>query len=141
VKMDGKTIPSDGLKPDIAMAVHADDERAFWQNPYGAPAQGTDTAKVATNSFLPFVDRISEADLVLQKQHDGKTIGTSEFHARDMDLPGPGLIRRPSGDNAGDEDSAPSGGAGPQTPVLRDPVLARAVDLVKGLAVVRESRP
>jgi hypothetical protein len=58
-----------------------------------------------------------------------------------MDLPGPGSIRRPSGDNAGDEDSAPSGGAGPQKPVLRDPVLARAVDLVKGLAVVRESRP
>jgi hypothetical protein len=87
------------------------------------------------------VDRISEADLVLQKQHDGKTIGTSEFHTRDMDLPGPRLIRRPSGDNAGDENSAPSGGAGPQTPVLRDPVLARAVDLVKGLAVVRESRP
>jgi hypothetical protein len=29
----------------------------------------------------------------------------------------------------------------PQKPVLRDPVLARAVDLVKGLAVVREARP
>ena len=138
---NGPAIPSGGLQPDIAVTVSADDERAFWENPYAPPAQDASNARVATNNLLPFVDRISEADLVLQKQHDGKTIGTSEFHARDMDLPGPGLIRRPSGDNAGDEDSAPSGGAGPQTPVIRDPVLARAVDLVKGLAVVRESRP
>ena len=132
---------SGGLQPDIAVTVSADDERVFWKNPYASPAPDASNARVATNNLLPFVDRISEADLVLQKQHEGKTIGTSEFHTRGMDLPGPRLIRRPSGDNAGDEDSSPSGGAGPQTPVLRDPVLARAVDLVKGLAVVRESRP
>jgi hypothetical protein len=28
----------------------------------------------------------------------------------------------------------------PQTPVVSDPVLARALDLLKGLAVVRQSR-
>jgi hypothetical protein len=138
---NGPAIPSGGLQPDIAVTVSADDERAFWENPYAPPAQDASNARVATNSLLPFVDRISEADLVLQKQHDGKTIGTSEFHSRDTDLLRPSLIRRPGGDDAGDKDSAPSGGAGPQTPVLRDPVLARAVDLVKGLAVVRESRP
>jgi hypothetical protein len=138
---NGPAIPSGGLQPDIAVTVSADDERAFWENPYASPAQNNNSPGVATNNLLPFVDRISEADLVRQRQKDGKLIGATGFHTRDMDLPGPRLIRRPSGDNAGDEDSAPSGGAGPQTPVLRDPVLARAVDLVKGLAVVRESRP
>jgi hypothetical protein len=138
---NGLAIPSDGLQPDIAVTVSADDERAFWENPYASPAQNNNNPGVATNNSLPFVDRISEADLVLQKQHDGKTIGTTEFHTRDMDLPGPRLIRRPSGDNAGDEDAAPARAAEPQKPVLRDPVLARAVDLIKGLAVVHQSRP
>ena len=135
---NGPAIPSGGLQPDVAVTVSADDERAFWENPYASPVQNNSPG-VATNNLLPFVDRISEAELVLQKQHDGKTIGTSEFHTRDMDLPGPRLIRRPSGDNAGDEDSAPARAAEPQKPVIRDPVLARAVDLIKGLAVVHQS--
>ena len=137
----GPAVTASGIQPDIAVAVNADDERAFLENPYGTPAQNNISSKAASNSFLPFVDHTSEADLVLQKQHDGKTIGTSEFHSRDTDLPGPGLIRRPGGDDAGDEDSAPSRAAEPQKPVIRDPVLARAVDLIKSLAVVRKSRP
>jgi hypothetical protein len=138
---NGPAIPSGGLQPDIAVTVSADDERAFWKNPYASPAQNNNGPGVATNNLLPFVDHTSEADLVLQKQHDGKNIGTSEFNTRDMDLSWPRLIRRPSGDNVGDEDSAPARAAEPQKPVIRDPVLARAVDLIKGLAVIRESRP
>jgi C-terminal processing protease CtpA/Prc len=137
---NGPAIPSGGLQPDIAVTVSADDERAFWENPYTSLAQNNNSPGVATNNLLPFVDHTSEADLVLQKQHDGKTIGTSGFHTRDMDLPGPRLIRRPGGNNAGDEDSAPTRAAEPQKPVIRDPVLARAVDLIKGLAVVHQSR-
>jgi hypothetical protein len=137
----GSAVTASGIQPDIAVAVNADDERAFLENPYGTPAQGNNNSKAASNSFLPFVDHTSEADLVLQKQHDGKTIGTAEFHTRDTDLLGPTLIRRPGGDDAGDEDSAPSRAAEPQKPVIRDPVLARAVDLIKSLAVVRKSRP
>jgi hypothetical protein len=29
----------------------------------------------------------------------------------------------------------------PETPIVSDPVLARALDLLKGLAIVRQSRP
>jgi hypothetical protein len=141
VKSGNRTaVPSGGLQPDIAVAVNAADERVFWDNPYVAPAQNTGP-QVVTNNLLPFVDHTSEADLVLQKQHDGKTFGTPEFHARDMDLSEPEKIHRPGGDNAGDEDSASPQAAEPQKPVIRDPVLARAVDLIKGLAVVRQSRP
>ena len=74
VKVDGQAIPSEGLKPDIAVAVNADDERAFWQNPYGLPAADNISFKTATNSFLPFVDRVSEADLVREKEKGGKFI-------------------------------------------------------------------
>jgi hypothetical protein len=137
----GPTVTASGIQPDIAVAVNADDERAFLENPYGTPALNNTSSKPASNSFLPFVEHTSEADLVLQKQHDGKILGTSEFHARDTDSPGPGVIRRTGGDDAGDEDSAPARAAEPQKPVIRDPVLARAVDLIKSLAVVRKSRP
>ena len=136
VKVDGQAIPSDGLKPDIAVTVKADDERAFWQNPYGTPAPDNSNFKAATNSFLPFVDRISEADLVREKKKDGKLVNFP---------PPPGPARSPtrknSDDSNNDEDSVPSRAAEPQRPVLRDPVLARAVDLVKGLAVMHGSRP
>jgi hypothetical protein len=129
------------VQPDIAVTVTTGDERVFFDNPYQTTATGNTNSSPASTNFLPFVDHTSEADLVRQRQKDGKTIGTSEFHTRDMDLPGPRLIRSPSGDNAGDEDSAPARAAEPQKPAMRDPVLARAVDLIKGLAIVRESRP
>jgi hypothetical protein len=51
------------------------------------------------------------------------------------------LIREKNDGSDGNEDSAPAHATGPQKPVIRDPVLARAVDLIKGLAIVRESRP
>ena len=134
VKVDGQAMPSGGLKPDIAVAVNADQERAFWDNPYGTLAQNNQIAQSVSNRFLPYVDHTSEADLVRQKQNDGGSL-----RLRDMDSPRPVPNVRPANDRDGNEDSA-SPAAGTPRPVLRDPVLARGVDLVKGLAVVRESR-
>ena len=140
VKSDnGLAIPSGGLQPDISVTVSADDERAFFENPYGTPAQNTNAAQAATNNFLPFVDRISEADLVLQKQNDGKYNGT--LHMRNMDLPVTSPIRKQGNGGNTNENSAPARAAEPQKPVLRDPILARAVDLIKGLAVMHQLRP
>ena len=135
VKVDGQVMPSGGLKPDIAVAVKADDERAFWENPYGTRVQNSNAAQVVSNRFLPFIDHTSEADLVRQKQQDGKSLTVLPMGSRD------GPVRRINDESDSDEDAAPSPAAVPQKPVLRDPVLARAVDLVKGLAVVREARP
>jgi hypothetical protein len=136
---NGPAIPSGGLQPDIAVTVSADDERAFWENPYASPAPNNNSPGVATNNLLPFVDRISEADLVLQKQNEGKHTGA--LHMRDMDLSGAGSIYKPVNGGNTNENSAPARAAEPQKPVIRDPVLARAVDLIKGLAVVHQSRP
>lgn len=101
-----------GLKPDIAVTVNADDANAFFQNPYAALAQATTNSTATTNSFSPFIDHTSEADLVRAKIKDGEQ----------------------------DENILPVRSTEPPKPFIHDPVLARAVDLIKALAIVRPSQ-
>ena len=96
------------VQSDIAVAIGAEDERALLENPYSAPAQDDTNSPAATNNLLPFVDHTSEADLVRAKIKDGD-------------------------ENAGLPTARQ---AEPPKPFIRDPVLARAVDLIKGLAIV-----
>jgi hypothetical protein len=103
--------PTKNLQPDISVSVNAGAEKDFLENPFGILAQNETNSSATTNNFLPFVDHTSEADLVREKIKDGDE----------------------------DEDSAPRP-AEPQKPFIRDPVLVRAVDLIKALAVVRQSR-
>jgi hypothetical protein len=101
--------------PDIAVTVSLADERAYFENPFAALAK-TDAladAGVATNRLPVNVEHIREADLVHERR---------------------------SGGNAGDG-LAPERDPEPQKPALRDPALARAVDLLKGLAAVQTPRP
>ena len=93
---------------DIAVAIGAEDERALMENPYAAPAPDDTNSPAATNNLLPFVDHTSEADLVRAKIKDGDE----------------------------DESFPASRQTEPPKPFIRDPVLARAVDLIKGLAIV-----
>ena len=95
--------------PDIVVAVGPEDERTLMENPYAAPAPNDTNSPAATNNMLPFVDHMSEADLVRAKIKDGDGFE-------------PVPVQRASE---------------PPKPFIRDPVLARAVDLIKGLAVVR----
>ena len=100
------------IKPDIAVTVKTEDERKFLENPYAALSKGETNSSAATNDFSRFIDHTSEADLVRAKIKDGDE----------------------------DENTAPASRPGPAKPVIRDPVLARAVDLIEGLAVVRGQR-
>ncbi|HEY5232526.1 MAG TPA: hypothetical protein VIK35_03210 [Verrucomicrobiae bacterium] len=100
------------IKPDIAVTVKAADEKLFLENPFGTLAQEETNSSASTNSFPSFVDHTTEADLVREKIKDGDQ----------------------------DENSAPPRAAGPPKPFIRDPVLARALDLIKGLAIVRQPR-
>jgi hypothetical protein len=101
------------VSPDIAVMVSLDDERAYLKNPFATLGQSETPAATDTNNFLSFVDHTSEADLVRQKLKDGDDDGVT---------------------------APPPAGSEPQKPVIADPVLARALDLIKGLAVVHESR-
>lgn len=99
---DGQAMPSAGLKPDIAVTVSAEEERAFYTEPYRAFGR-----TVGTNS----PSRLNEAELVRRL-------------------------------NAGENlDAHPAVTASAvSTPQVRDPALARALDLLKGLAVVRAAK-
>jgi hypothetical protein len=101
------------VKPDISVEENPADEKKLFENPYAAPATNEVVALPGTNDFLSLVDHTSEADLVRAKIKDG-----DEF-----------------------ENPPPPHVAEPQKPVIRDPVLARAADLIKGLAIVREFHP
>jgi hypothetical protein len=98
------------LSPDIVVTVSAEDEKEFQDNPFFKTAASPFGSISATN-LLAFVDHTSEADLVRKRVKDG--------------------------DDAGDV-STPR--AEPPQPVIRDPALARAVDLLKALAVLHTAR-
>jgi hypothetical protein len=83
------------------------------KNPYATRAPNNSLSAIVTNNLLSFVDHTSEADLVRQKVKDG-----------DHPMASP----------------LPPASKEPQKPVIEDPVLARALDLIKGLAIVHESR-
>ncbi len=102
-----------GLEPDITVAVNPGDEKQFIENPYAVVSTNETLVAAATNDLLPFVDHLSEADLVRQKVKDGED----------------------------DEDAEPAARPTPPKPVIHDPVLARAVDLLKGLAIVHLQHP
>lgn len=106
----GSTNPPGLVLPDISVAVPRSEEKAFQQNPYAQAPGADDVALTASNTFLPFVDHTSEADLVRQKIKDGE-----EFEAA---APVP---------------------AKPQPRVIHDPELARAVDLLKAITVFRSA--
>lgn len=118
---DGTPLSGEGVKPDIEVVVNADDERAYMQDAYARTARtnllagtGSPTGGSLEGTNRPTRrPRTTEADLVRARRN-----GTSL-----------------------DEDSQFVRDAEPAKPIIRDPALARAVDLLKGLAVVRQSRP
>lgn len=103
----GSTNPPGAVVPDIAVATSVEEEKLFQENPFFKTGTNVSRPLFGTNNFLAFVDHTSEADLVRKRIKDG------------------------------DEDGAPATPrAEPQQPVVRDPALARAVDLLKALALL-----
>jgi hypothetical protein len=107
----GNTNSTENLLPDIVVAVGADDEKRFQDNPFYKAVTAPPGNLSTTNDLLAFVDHTSEADLVRKRIKDGDDDG---------------------------EISTPR--AEPPQPVISDPALARAVDLLKALAVLRPAR-
>ena len=106
---DAKAIPTTGVAPDIEVKVNPDDERRFYADPFAGTLAPEDSS---TNTVAnpPKRVRLTEADLVREHRTDGDA----------------------------EEDVAPLGRTGPDGPVIQDPALARGIDLLKGLAVVRQ---
>jgi hypothetical protein len=114
---DGSAM-SEGVQPDIAVEVGPQEERAYYADAYkgvtaSSPAglgPGATNAALGANSAPRM--RFNEAELVRE-------------HREGMNP---------------DAETAPQRLREPEKPLVHDPVLARALDLLKGLAVVRQAR-
>jgi len=106
----GSTNEPGGISPDINVTVSADAEKGFQANPY-LLLPASDSFLSATNDLLPIIDHTSEAELVREKVKDGE-----------------------------EDDSGPSVRPEPAQPVIRDPEVARAVDLIRALAILQTTR-
>ena len=110
-------LSAQGVKPDIEVKVSLDDERLYLRDPYGSVAKpavrsaALANAPPGTNATSRRL-HITEADLVRERR-EGRSL----------------------------EDFTPARDREPLKPQINDPTLARAVDLLKGLAVVRRSQP
>jgi hypothetical protein len=122
IKLGDGTVFSGGVKPDIQVKTTAEEERAYWEHPYQIPGlvaktnmAGTNLAAVQAQTNSGVFRRFDEAELV-REQREGADL-EAEF----------------SGNSRFQTD--------PNLRVVRDPSLARALDLLKGLAVMQPGRP
>jgi hypothetical protein len=124
IKLGDGTALAHGLKPDIAVETSLADERAYLEDPYKIlhpPAPVTNesaTISDPSSTNQPDHHPTNEAELVRQKRA-GET---------------------PDDDSA-DMDDQSAAAAEPAPPVIADTVLARALDLLKGIAVLQQSHP
>ena len=118
----GKFLSASGLTPDIAVEVSSEDELAYYEDAFRELVRSNRLAGVSTSftneAGLSLTNRprrrLNEAELV-RMQREGESIEFSTSGTRR------------------DGASAP--------PTVQDPVLSRALDLLKGLAVVQQFRP
>lgn len=112
---DGSEIEATGVVPDIEVDVGSSAEKAYYEDPFAVPqsAAQTSTGGLAgsrTNQLLRR-PRYGEAELVRDRRQG-------------LSVDAPAERKR----------------AEPEAPQLQDAVLVRALDLLKGLAIVRQTR-
>lgn len=117
VLADGRELSKEGVIPDLTTGVGEEDERMFLEDPYRQLASRASGAVKAGSTNNAARRRINEAELV-RRQREG--VDPDEIDS-------PELSTAP--------ESTP-----PARPVLRDPTLARAVDLIKGLNAMQKAR-
>ncbi|PWU08877.1 MAG: hypothetical protein C5B50_28800 [Verrucomicrobia bacterium] len=122
---DGAALSEKGVAPDVEVVVSAQDELAYFGDAYKilAPvtpiAESLSSTNVAGNTNTNRAarrGRLNEAELVRERRDGGLPLDQ---------LAGEGDPGKPNE---------------PEKPVIQDPALARAIDVLKGLAVVRHSR-
>jgi hypothetical protein len=119
IKVGGEELTA--IHPDIAVAISAETERSYYTNGFFTLPKITDIAAAATNgaatNILARRPRLNEAELV-------------RAHKRGIDLESELPLL----------ESAPLEKTN-EPPIVTDPALARALDLLKGLAIVRQNQP
>jgi len=116
---DGSTLSSSGLKPDIAVDVTSEEERAYYADSF---------------VVLPKYDLVASANLTL-----ANSAASTNRPARRPRLNEAELVRERRDAVPRDLEATNARESELEKKIVHDPVLARALDLLKGLAVVRQS--
>ena len=110
-----KPVPAKGLAPDIAVTVHPAAEKIFYQDPFRPISSATGQMTASTNEVAASTNRsrrFNEAELVRRHRAGGNL---DELAATTADAP--------------------------DQPIIYDPVLARALDFLKGISALQQNRP
>jgi C-terminal processing protease CtpA/Prc len=115
---DGSALSWQGIKPDIAVEVSPEEERVYYADAFKAAGRSELFASVGlsfTNQAVgtnraPRRIRLNEAELMRERREGLSEADLSGVRDREVDKP-----------------------------MVQDPALARALDLLKGLAVVRQA--
>lgn len=110
---DGEPLPAGGVKPDIEVAVKQADEKAYWEDPWRTVGGGNAAPAAAAAASASSLRRINEAELMRQRREEIGDRGVE-----------PARVHAPA----------------PPKPALQDPALARALDLLKGLSILRQGK-
>jgi hypothetical protein len=117
---DGSALSSQGIRPDIWVDVSAKAERLFYDDPY---------REMGTNNLL------ASANAGSTNLSNGTNLVVRRNRFNEAEL----VRERKEGLNP-DSDIPPETAGVPEQISVQDPTLARALDFLKGLAVVRQSR-
>jgi hypothetical protein len=147
---DGTILPAQGIKPDIDVAVSPEDERIYYADAFHdfrqtnpVASANLSLAKQPGGTNVPGHAGLNESDLI-RKHKEGTNLDAGPVPAPGVLFNEAELVREhKEGTYSDDDDTRPSPVRAPelQKPVVNDPALARALDLLKGLAVARRSRP
>jgi hypothetical protein len=112
---DGSALSAQGLKPDITVDVSTEDERAYYGDAYKVAERtnllaGAGGSASGTNRVARR-PRFNEAELVRERREGVSEADLTALRGRET-----------------------------EKPMLQDPALARALDLLRGLALVRQGR-
>jgi len=116
---EGTALTAEGVKPDIIVQVSSEEERAYYADPFRLQSSSSTLASAEP----------SVADS-----------GTGTNRARRTRLNESELVRERRDGASLEDERPPRREREPEKALVRDPALARALDLLKGLAVVRPSR-
>ena len=116
----GEMLSASGVKPDIHVSVRPEDEKAYFADPFKELSASTDPngGNGLVNGKTNGTNRVmhtTEADLIRERK---------ERPGVDLEYSTPGASARESE---------------PEKPVVRDPALGRALDLIKGISVLRST--
>jgi hypothetical protein len=114
---DGSVLSTQGLKPDISVDVGSQEERMYYGDPFW---------EVGSSNLLA-------GSNASQGNGTNRTVRRTRFNEAEL------VRERKEGLNPEDEVEAPTN-APPEQAIVQDPALARALDVLKGLAVVRKAR-